>query len=65
MKSGTYSILELLVCLHDTSISLLQNVIAEWDLMPLNLQTELTLGFMDHLMLGTPSSPLRKLLLEI
>ncbi|XWS62885.1 hypothetical protein CRYUN_Cryun06bG0049000 [Craigia yunnanensis] len=31
---------------------------------PLDLQTELTLGFMDHLMLGTPASPLRKVLLE-
>ncbi|KAL4347304.1 hypothetical protein GQ457_17G003170 [Hibiscus cannabinus] len=31
---------------------------------PLDLQTELTLGFLDHLMLGTPASPLRKVLLE-
>ncbi|XP_010269115.1 PREDICTED: presequence protease 2, chloroplastic/mitochondrial [Nelumbo nucifera] len=31
---------------------------------PLDLQTELTLGFLDHLMLGTPASPLRRILLE-
>ncbi|XWS68012.1 hypothetical protein CRYUN_Cryun04dG0053700 [Craigia yunnanensis] len=31
---------------------------------PLDLQTELTLGFLDHLILGTPASPLRKVLLE-
>ncbi|KAJ7560363.1 hypothetical protein O6H91_04G126700 [Diphasiastrum complanatum] len=31
---------------------------------PLDLQTELALGFLDHLMLGTPASPLRKALLE-
>ncbi|KAH9305166.1 hypothetical protein KI387_009570, partial [Taxus chinensis] len=31
---------------------------------PLNLETELALGFLDHLMLGTPASPLRKTLLE-
>ncbi|MBA0782105.1 hypothetical protein Gotri_002970 [Gossypium trilobum] len=31
---------------------------------PLDLQTELTLGFLDHLLLGTPASPLRKVLLE-
>ena len=31
----------------------------------LDLQTELTLGFMDHLMMGTPAFPLSKLLLEI
>ncbi|XP_054786624.1 presequence protease 1, chloroplastic/mitochondrial-like [Prosopis cineraria] len=31
---------------------------------PLDLKTELTLGFLDHLMLGTPASPLRKILLE-
>ncbi|XVF67600.1 hypothetical protein PTKIN_Ptkin10aG0134200 [Pterospermum kingtungense] len=31
---------------------------------PLDLKTELTLGFLDHLMLGTPASPLRKVLLE-
>ncbi|KAL5855616.1 hypothetical protein ACOSQ4_005418 [Xanthoceras sorbifolium] len=31
---------------------------------PLDLETELTLGFLDHLMLGTPASPLRKTLLE-
>ncbi|KAL5541112.1 hypothetical protein UlMin_043398 [Ulmus minor] len=31
---------------------------------PLDLETELALGFLDHLMLGTPASPLRKLLLE-
>ncbi|XP_058097080.1 presequence protease 2, chloroplastic/mitochondrial, partial [Magnolia sinica] len=31
---------------------------------PLDLETELTLGFMDHLMLGTPASPLRRVLLE-
>ncbi|OMO97944.1 putative zinc metalloprotease [Corchorus olitorius] len=31
---------------------------------PLDLQTELTIGFQDHLILGTPASPLRKVLLE-
>ncbi|CAH8386704.1 unnamed protein product [Eruca vesicaria subsp. sativa] len=31
---------------------------------PLDLETQLALGFLDHLMLGTPASPLRKLLLE-
>uniref|UniRef100_A0A2P2KDS5 Uncharacterized protein MANES_10G066200 n=1 Tax=Rhizophora mucronata TaxID=61149 RepID=A0A2P2KDS5_RHIMU len=31
---------------------------------PLDLENELTLGFLDHLMLGTPASPLRKTLLE-
>ncbi|GLU09297.1 hypothetical protein SLE2022_261630 [Rubroshorea leprosula] len=31
---------------------------------PLDLQTELELGFLDHLLLGTPASPLRKTLLE-
>ncbi|KAH0733472.1 hypothetical protein KY289_004660 [Solanum tuberosum] len=31
---------------------------------PLDLETELTLGFLDHLLLGTPASPLRKILLE-
>ncbi|CDY28099.1 BnaC06g02800D [Brassica napus] len=31
---------------------------------PLDLQTQLALGFLDHLMLGTPASPLRKILLE-
>lgn len=31
---------------------------------PLDLETELTLGFLDHLMLGTPASPLRRILLE-
>ncbi|CAK9315812.1 unnamed protein product [Citrullus colocynthis] len=31
---------------------------------PLDLETELTLGFLDHLMLGTPASPLRKILME-
>ncbi|GLU09298.1 hypothetical protein SLE2022_261640 [Rubroshorea leprosula] len=31
---------------------------------PLDLQTELELGFLDHLLLGTPASPLRKALLE-
>lgn len=30
----------------------------------LDLQTELTLGFLDHLLLGTPASPLRRILLE-
>ncbi|KAL8160389.1 hypothetical protein V2J09_001926 [Rumex salicifolius] len=30
----------------------------------LDLETELTLGFMDHLLLGTPASPLRKILME-
>ncbi|KAK4437867.1 Presequence protease 1, chloroplastic/mitochondrial [Sesamum alatum] len=31
---------------------------------PLDLETELAMGFLDHLMLGTPASPLRKILLE-
>ncbi|XP_020580862.1 presequence protease 2, chloroplastic/mitochondrial-like isoform X2 [Phalaenopsis equestris] len=31
---------------------------------PLDLETELTLGFLDHLLLGTPASPLRRVLLE-
>ncbi|XP_027359816.1 presequence protease 1, chloroplastic/mitochondrial-like [Abrus precatorius] len=31
---------------------------------PLDLETELTLGFLNHLLLGTPASPLRKVLLE-
>lgn len=31
---------------------------------PLDLETELALGFLDHLLLGTPASPLRKVLLE-
>ncbi|XP_044489578.1 presequence protease 1, chloroplastic/mitochondrial-like isoform X1 [Mangifera indica] len=31
---------------------------------PLDLETELALGFLDHLMLGTPASPLKKILLE-
>ncbi|GJN22363.1 hypothetical protein PR202_gb09919 [Eleusine coracana subsp. coracana] len=31
---------------------------------PLDVETELTLGFLDHLLLGTPASPLRRLLLE-
>ncbi|KAK9286762.1 hypothetical protein L1049_015166 [Liquidambar formosana] len=31
---------------------------------PLDLETELTIDFLDHLMLGTPASPLRKILLE-
>ncbi|OWM83735.1 hypothetical protein CDL15_Pgr004165 [Punica granatum] len=31
---------------------------------PLDLETELALGFLDHLMLGFPASPLRKILLE-
>lgn len=31
---------------------------------PLGLETELALGFLDHLLLGTPASPLRKILLE-
>ncbi|KAJ4836378.1 Presequence protease 1, chloroplastic/mitochondrial [Turnera subulata] len=31
---------------------------------PLDLETELTLGLLDQLMLGTPASPLRKILLE-
>ncbi|KAG0492569.1 hypothetical protein HPP92_005967 [Vanilla planifolia] len=31
---------------------------------PLNLETELTLGFLDHLLLGTPASPVRRILLE-
>lgn len=30
----------------------------------LDLETELALGFLDHLMMGTPASPLRKILLE-
>lgn len=31
---------------------------------PLDLETELAIAFMDHLLLGTPASPLRKILLE-
>ncbi|KAL6494730.1 Homeobox protein PKNOX1 [Orobanche gracilis] len=31
---------------------------------PLDLETELALGFLNHLMMGTPASPLRKILLE-
>eukprot|EP00252_Welwitschia_mirabilis_P014933 TRINITY_DN33002_c0_g1_i1.p1 TRINITY_DN33002_c0_g1~~TRINITY_DN33002_c0_g1_i1.p1 ORF type:complete len:1080 (+),score=244.90 TRINITY_DN33002_c0_g1_i1:116-3355(+) len=31
---------------------------------PLDLDTELALGFLDHLLLGTPAAPLRKTLLE-
>ncbi|GJP38783.1 hypothetical protein CLOM_g23195 [Closterium sp. NIES-68] len=31
---------------------------------PLSLEQELTLGFLDHLLLGTPAAPLRKRLLE-
>ncbi|XP_074285856.1 presequence protease 2, chloroplastic/mitochondrial-like [Silene latifolia] len=31
---------------------------------PLDLETELAIGFLDHLLLGTPASPLRKILLE-
>ncbi|XP_073159325.1 presequence protease 1, chloroplastic/mitochondrial-like [Henckelia pumila] len=31
---------------------------------PLDLETELAVGFLDHLMMGTPASPLRKILLE-
>ncbi|KAD6795283.1 hypothetical protein E3N88_06179 [Mikania micrantha] len=31
---------------------------------PLDSETELALGFLDHLLLGTPASPLRKILLE-
>ncbi|PIA46350.1 hypothetical protein AQUCO_01500106v1 [Aquilegia coerulea] len=31
---------------------------------PLDMETELVLGFLDHLMLGTPASPLRRILLE-
>lgn len=31
---------------------------------PLDLETELSLGFLDHLMLGTPAAPLRRILLE-
>ncbi|PUZ77749.1 hypothetical protein GQ55_1G398800 [Panicum hallii var. hallii] len=31
---------------------------------PLDVETELTLGFLDHLLLGTPASPLRRILLE-
>jgi presequence protease len=31
---------------------------------PLDVETELTLGFLDHLLLGTPASPLRRVLLE-
>ncbi|KAL9417907.1 hypothetical protein AB3S75_040826 [Citrus x aurantiifolia] len=31
---------------------------------PLDLEMELALGFLDHLMLGTPVSPLREILLE-
>ncbi|KAK7366460.1 hypothetical protein VNO80_08450 [Phaseolus coccineus] len=31
---------------------------------PLDLETELAIGFLNHLLLGTPASPLRKILLE-
>uniref|UniRef100_A0ACD5ZJ08 Uncharacterized protein n=1 Tax=Avena sativa TaxID=4498 RepID=A0ACD5ZJ08_AVESA len=31
---------------------------------PLDVETELALGFLDHLLLGTPASPLRRILLE-
>ncbi|KAG9451388.1 hypothetical protein H6P81_011353 [Aristolochia fimbriata] len=31
---------------------------------PLDLETELALGFLDYLMLGTPASPLRRILLQ-
>ncbi|KAJ6806249.1 presequence protease 1, chloroplastic/mitochondrial-like [Iris pallida] len=31
---------------------------------PLDLETELALGFLDHLLLGTPASPLRRIILE-
>lgn len=31
---------------------------------PLDFETELALGFLDHLLLGTPASPLRRILLE-
>ncbi|XP_042494165.1 presequence protease 2, chloroplastic/mitochondrial-like [Macadamia integrifolia] len=31
---------------------------------PLDLETELAIGFLDHLMLGTPAAPLRRILLE-
>ncbi|KAK9162976.1 hypothetical protein Syun_003878 [Stephania yunnanensis] len=31
---------------------------------PLDVETELALGFLDHLLLGTPASPLRRVLLE-
>jgi len=31
---------------------------------PLDLETELALGFLDHLLLGTPAAPLRRILLE-
>lgn len=31
---------------------------------PLDTETELALGFLDHLMLGTPGSPLQKALME-
>lgn len=31
---------------------------------PLDLETELALSFLNHLLLGTPASPLRKILLE-
>ncbi|GER42193.1 presequence protease [Striga asiatica] len=31
---------------------------------PLDSETELALGFLDHLLMGTPASPLRKVLLE-
>ncbi|KAL9238159.1 hypothetical protein vseg_012625 [Gypsophila vaccaria] len=31
---------------------------------PLDLETELGIAFLDHLLLGTPASPLRKILLE-
>lgn len=31
---------------------------------PLDLETELAIAFLNHLLLGTPASPLRKILLE-
>ncbi|XP_027105923.1 presequence protease 1, chloroplastic/mitochondrial-like [Coffea arabica] len=31
---------------------------------PLDLETELAMAFLDHLLIGTPASPLRKILLE-
>ncbi|KAK9166464.1 hypothetical protein Scep_001655 [Stephania cephalantha] len=31
---------------------------------PLDVETELALGFLDHLLLGTPASPLRRVMLE-
>lgn len=41
-------------------------VCLNWLLAPgvLSLQDELTLGFLDYLLLGTPAAPLRKRLLE-